>query len=243
MKPGTWHRVCAHMLADAVGPVPNPESHKKMKQRFTNYELILPQEREKSAKATAPKPRNTTPQNLDPDMLRREFPRTKNEELARRLGCGLRTLVRYARKYGIEKDPAWVRAVWKENCLKAQAANIGTGNAGIINLLEKGKAYRFKPGHQLTPEQQERRTRNMCASRRKLIASERRRILFGLPQRTKLKFGSHPQQRSYRHRLKKLGYIVQRGSDTVIYDSHTHRSPLIESRCPAVGIKVIEIGT
>lgn len=211
-----------------------------MKQQFTNYELILPQERETQKKDIKTKPRKTTPHNLDPELLRREYPRTKNEELARRLGCGLRTLVRYARKYGIEKDPAWVRAVWKENCLKAQAANTGTGNAGIINLLEGGKAHRFKPGHQLTPEQQERRTKSMTASRRKLIASERRRILFGLPQRTKLKFGDHPQQRGYRHRMKVLGYIVQRGSNTVMYDSHTRRSHLIESRCPGVGIKVVE---
>lgn len=68
-------------------------------------------------------------------ILRREFPRTKNEELAEMLGVSSRTVIRKARELGIEKDVDFVRSVWNENRLMAQVASRKSEKSG------------FKKGH------------------------------------------------------------------------------------------------
>lgn len=41
------------------------------------------------------------------EIIRERFPREYNEAIARDLGCCSRTVYRYAKKMGLEKDPEW----------------------------------------------------------------------------------------------------------------------------------------
>ena len=90
--------------------------------------------------------------------LRRHFATTYNEELAGCLGVSMRTLVRKARELGLEKDAAWLRAVWAERRKYAQVAAKRKGYPGAFKVGTRANPDgEFKPGHQLTPEQKERR--------------------------------------------------------------------------------------
>jgi hypothetical protein len=84
-----------------------------------------------------------SPQMLDD--LRRYFPTTINEECAEIFGVSVRTIRRKARQLGLEKDPQWLREIWDERRMMAQAISKKLGYPGHF---EKGHTYginsRFK---------------------------------------------------------------------------------------------------
>ena len=78
-------------------------------------------------------------------------------------------------------------------------------------------------------------------TRKATIAAERRRILFGLEQRTKMKLnGTFRPKTNVRYQMRKLGYIVERGGQTATITPQTRRSEHYEKRCREVGITLIQ---
>lgn len=77
-------------------------------------------------------------------IMKRHYPRTLNDEMVELLGCMVSksTIIRKARKMGLEKDPEWLRQVREERHLMAQAENRKNGNSGM-----------FKPGRKFTGNQ------------------------------------------------------------------------------------------
>ena len=100
----------------------------------------------------------------------------------------------------------------------------------------------------LTPEERLEHGRKIQAARIAQVKRERSRLVFGLPQKTSLilvrDHKRAKQMSSYRSRLRKLGYIVERRSNIAYYDSRTTRHRLIEQRAHRYGItiKAIEDG-
>lgn len=92
------------------------------------------------------------------DYLRRHFPTTLNDELAGCLGVSPRTMIRKARELGLQKDPAWLKAVWDERRRMAHAASRHQGgNSGQFRKGEHANPDgEFRPGHRLTDEQRQR---------------------------------------------------------------------------------------
>jgi len=82
------------------------------------------------------------------DYLRRHYATTLNEELAGCLGVSQRTMIRKARELGLEKDPAWLAAVWEE---RRQLAHIVSKRTGKPGSFKKGIRHNpdgeFKKGH------------------------------------------------------------------------------------------------
>ena len=74
------------------------------------------------------------------DYLRRHFPCTLNEELAGCLGVSHRTMIRKARELGLQKDPAWLKAICDERRQWAHSASRRLGYPGC-----------FKKGHHASP--------------------------------------------------------------------------------------------
>ena len=69
--------------------------------------------------------------------------------------------------------------------------------------------------------------------------ADRRRVLFGLPQRYKFKIGGGGRKRVHqRYRLRQLGYYVDKGSNVCYYDANTKRSIVLEERY--LGLTFIE---
>ena len=84
--------------------------------------------------------------------FKRLFPTTTNEELAIEFLCSERTIIRRARKLGLEKDPEWVAANWEIN----RKLTYRNPNRDYTDLIERTKKYRFKKGvgnDKLSPEQ------------------------------------------------------------------------------------------
>lgn len=95
------------------------------------------------------------------DDLRRLFPVTPNEELAGYFGVSLRTLIRKAREINVAKDPEWLAKTWDRN---RDWAHMAARRKGYPGAFEKGvranPETEFKPGHQLTEEQRERKNKH-----------------------------------------------------------------------------------
>ena len=150
-----------------------------------------------------------------------------------KVGIKHSALHRFAREHGLKKTKQFQR--------KCQMAAAKAGR--LVNKLNnwppkgyvipKSEEHGFKNG--ITPEQRlgrkrnQERIRKQAESRRKTIAAEKRRVLFGLEQRTKLKVIASPKAKiCCRYNLKRRGYIVTRGAREIFYDDNTSRSSILE---------------
>lgn len=95
--------------------------------------------------------------------------------------------------------------------------------------------YKFKKGMKMVDflgeEKNALRIKKCVDSRKKTFKEERARVAFGLPQKTKMKVIVQADyikfQRSY---LRRLGYIIDKGSMIAYYTPNTRRSAVYESR-------------
>ena len=170
------------------------------------------------------------------------FKHTKNDEIMERLGLSHSTLHRFARELGLKKSRQFVakcqaattEAAWKANRRRGwppkgyQIPNAPRFQPGVNNLMRLG------------PEREAERQRKSTERRNKTIAAEKRRVLFGLPQKTKLKVVAAPKEKiAYRHSLRKRGYEIERGSSDAYVVETTQRNLTIEERARKYGIHVI----
>lgn len=85
------------------------------------------------------------------NWLRREFPHVRSGLCAMRLGISLRSVVRIARRMGLEKTPQFMRESQSFTARKAKESHLRNGTyppKGVVNEnLAKGAEHRFKPGH------------------------------------------------------------------------------------------------
>lgn len=84
-------------------------------------------------------------------------------------------------------------------------------------------------------------TRKLQGEKRKaLFRSERRRVLFGLEQRTNLRVVRCPRRKiNLRHNLRRRGYQVSRASNEAWIVPATRRSMLMEEHGRAMGFHFI----
>ena len=174
--------------------------------------------------------------------MEEHFAHTKNEEVACRLGVSLRTAVRLAREMGLEKSAEFVRTMQANAVHHAARANRGQGNAGKANLLKYGKAYQFKPGignkDRLSAETLSEMYRRSAETRKRTVMAERRRVAFGLEQKTALRVVKAPKAKiCLRNRLRQRGYVVPRASSDATIAADTRRSATLEQRAEKMGIR------
>ena len=96
------------------------------------------------------------------DYLCRHYPNTINDELAGCLGVSKTTLSRKARELGLEKDPAWLAAVYDERRRIGQAVSRRNGNSGQFRKgghANRGGEFGHRPP--LTDEQVRKRSESM----------------------------------------------------------------------------------
>lgn len=175
--------------------------------------------------------------------LTRHFRHTANDDILRRFGWSLSTLHRIARSLGLTKSRQYMRKTQARAATAARAANKARGWPPKGYRIPGADANRFRPGESNRDRLGERRFRRSiaraAATRRATIAAERRRILFGLPQRTRLKLGFSRAKVSYRYALRQRGYLIPRGGSDATVTPDTRRSPLVERRAASHGIHII----
>lgn len=171
------------------------------------------------------------------------FSHTKNQELADTLSTSPRSVTRIARELRLWKTKEFVVAMQRNASECGARANRAMGgNAGTKNLLLYGKAYRFKAGEspkdRMSAEAFDDMHRRIGESRKETFRKERRRVMFGLEQKTSLRVVRCPKEKvSLRNNLRKYGYDIPRGSNEATITSKTRRSLSMEVKAENMGIR------
>lgn len=143
------------------------------------------------------------------EYIREHYDTMTQAELCAELGIGKSRFQYLQKKHGILKDPEAVRRLQRENAARARAF--------------------------VSPRRTEETRRRLSESRKRLIASERVRELYGLERRTRIRlFGGGERVRKMRHRLGRKGYGVKRASREVTVLSCTERSAEMERNAAAM---------
>lgn len=180
----------------------------------------------------------------DAEWMTRHFGNTKNAEVAAYLGISPSTVVRIARDMGLVKHPEFTKAMQRnasEHGARVNRAN--GGNAGTKNLLLYGKAYRFKAGEsnkdRMGEEAFREIHRRVGESRKETFRKEKRRVLFGLEQKTGLRVVQCPKEKiCLRNNLRKHGYEITRASNEAYITVTTNRSEIMEKKAENMGIRI-----
>lgn len=181
------------------------------------------------------------------EWLKENFCHTKNQELADELGTSPRSVIRMARALGLWKTSKFVAAMQQNAADYAARANRANGgNAGAKNLLLYGKAYQFKKGERqkdkMSAEAFDAMHRRIGEQRKNIFKAEKRRVLFGLGQKTKLRVVQvSRKKKSLRYNLRKKGYEIARASNEAFITAATHRSEVMERRARSMGISFTSI--
>ena len=171
-------------------------------------------------------------QEKDQAWIIKHFKNTKNAEIAERFGISEGWLHRFARKHGLKKTSQFFHKCQLEAAAAAKESNLRNGTYPKKGTpVPGGEATRFQKGHRLPKASEAKRRESLRKSRQELVDREFLRVALGEPQKTKIKIGQDsPRRVQLRYYLRKLGYIIARGSKVAYYDETTRRSPEIESR-------------
>ena len=158
------------------------------------------------------------------------YKHTRNDEIKAKFGISDGALHRFARKHGLKKTAQFRKKCQKNASDAAARSHLAHGTYPAKgHRIPRSEEFQFRAGQKIarSPEEIARRTE----TRKRTIAEDRARVLFGLPQKTKVKVTKQPRKKiSQRSYLRKLGYIVARGSDTAYFTPDTRRSMAIENR-------------
>lgn len=158
---------------------------------------------------------------------------------------------------GIKFEPTaeqvrWIAEVYPCTKNAELCAALGIGRGALINHarrngLQKSPEYlktqcRLYPGHKRSSTPEARAKISMKV--RTVIKSERRRVLFGLPQRTRLRVVRQNRGKvRYRYNMRQLGYLELPGEKNGLrYPSEEMRHRRAEANAARHGIKIMPIG-
>lgn len=157
---------------------------------------------------------------------------TLNRDIAEHLGTSMRTLSRWARKYGLVKDMEAIeeqrKAVISKSVRHALLLRRYKGHPenGAKTQFKKGYSARERFGEETFREMH----RKTVETRRRTYREEKARVAFGLPQKTRMRVRVQPRQkvldRSY---LKKRGYVLDEENNIAYYTEETRRAVRLEA--------------
>ena len=155
------------------------------------------------------------------DILKERFQTDYLHNIATHLGFSLSSVAKHARELGLRKDNptgrnrdarAFVEMEYTNLSYQEMAERTGLHRFTIVKIARE-------LGLSRTPEQ----LRTIRSRRRKeLIQKERRRIIFGLDQRTNIKVVSNNQKIRLRGSLKRIGYILGTDGHTFAIADSVH---------------------
>ena len=164
--------------------------------------------------------------------MRKHFKNTPNDEILAKFGWSHSTMHRFARQLGLTKTKRYMKKCQAHTTACAKASHLRNGTyppKGYI--IPRSEEFRFKPGHKETEAHKRKRVAKATETMRQIRKEERARINWGFPQQTKLRLIAAPRRVAcQRYRLRKMGYIVERGSMVAYYTEDTRRCPVLEAR-------------
>ena len=176
------------------------------------------------------------------DILKERFHTDCLHDIASHIGCTCSTVSNHARRLGLKKISPSGRNSDARSFVLIEYPNLSyqemAERTGLHRETIRIIAREF--GLERTPEQ----LRKIRSRRRKeLIQKERRRIIFGLDQKTNIKVVSNHQKIRLRGSLKRLGYIIGTDGHTFYYYPGLRRHPIKESNGRALGFTFLPLPT
>lgn len=176
------------------------------------------------------------------DILKERFHTDCLHDIASHIGCTCSTVSSHARRLGLRKISPSGR-----NSDARSFVLIEYPNLSYQEMAERTGLHRETIriiARELGLERTKNQLREIRSRRRKkLIQKERRRIIFGLDQKTNIKVVSNHQKIRLRGSLKRLGYIIGTDGHTFYYYPGLRRHPIKESNGRALGFTFLPLPT
>ena len=176
------------------------------------------------------------------DILKERFHTDCLHDIASHIGCTCSTVSNHARRLGLRKNSPSGR-----NSDARSFVLIEYPNLSYQEMAERTGLHRETIriiARELGLERTQKQLREIRSRRRKeLIQKERRRIIFGLDQKTNIKVVSNHQKIRLRGSLKRLGYILGTDGHTFYYYPGLRRHPVKESNGRALGFTFLPLPT
>lgn len=176
------------------------------------------------------------------DILKERFHTDCLHDIASHIGCTCSTVSSHARWLGLRKISPSGR-----NSDARSFVLIEYPNLSYQEMAERTGLHRETIriiARELGLERTKKQLREIRSRRRKeLIQKERRRIIFGLDQKTNIKVVSNHQKIRLRGSLKRLGYIIGTDGHTFYYYPGLRRHPIKESNGRALGFTFLPLPT
>ena len=176
------------------------------------------------------------------DILKERFHTDCLHDIASHIGCTCSTVSNHARRLGLRKISPSGRNRDARSFVLIEYPNLSYQEMAERTGLHREtiRIIARELGLERTPEQ----LRKIRSRRRKeLIQKERRRIIFGLDQKTNIKVVSNHQKIRLRGSLKRLGYILGTDGHTFYYYPGLRRHPIKESNGRALGFTFLPLPT
>ena len=176
------------------------------------------------------------------DILKERFHTDCLHDIASHIGCTCSTVSNHARRLGLRKNSPSGRNSDARSFVLIEYPNLSYQEMAERTGLHREtiRIIARELGLERTPEQ----LRKIRSRRRKeLIQKERRRIIFGLDQKTNIKVVSNHQKIRLRGSLKRLGYITGTDGHTFYYYPGLRRHPVKESNGRALGFTFLPLPT
>ena len=176
------------------------------------------------------------------DILKERFHTDCLHDIASHIGCTCSTVSNHARRLGLKKISPSGRNSDARSFVLIEYPNLSYQEMAERTGLHREtiRIIARELGLMRTPEQ----LREIRSRRRKeLIQKERRRIIFGLDQKTNIKVVSNHQKIRLRGSLKRLGYIIGTDGHTFYYYPGLRRHPIKESNGRALGFTFLPLPT
>jgi hypothetical protein len=177
--------------------------------------------------------------------LKENYANTPNSEIKEKFGISKGVLDRMVREYGLRKSPEYLKAINKESLRLATKAAMAKGWPPKGYIIPKSEEARKKGLAKIAEmradaELNARWRENMSDSRKKLYKDEKRRVLFGLEQKSSIKVVRASRAKvCCRFNLRKLGYIVGRGGNVAYWNDETLRNEKREMNARKHGIRIV----
>lgn len=170
------------------------------------------------------------------DILKERFHNDCIHKIANDLGFSRSTVQEHARLLGLRKNDASQRNNDVRTFVVLEYDNLSYKEMAKRTGLHKVTIYKIAKELGLSSSRQ-RTNENIRKARIETIKSERRRVMFGLDQRTNLKVVCNKSKLNLRQKMRQHGYIAAIGSNTIYYTDDTERHPIRERNGERLGFK------
>lgn len=161
------------------------------------------------------------------EILKSRFHSEYVHDIADDMGFSRSTVQEHARQLGLRKKGANERNHDIKAFVKKEYDNLSYREMARRTRLHTVTIYKIAKELGLSSSRQ-RTNENIRRARNETIRSERRRIMFGLEQRTNLKVVCNLKKLYLRQKMRQCGYIAARGGNTIYYTKYTVRRPIRE---------------